>query len=470
MLDSVDTLIAFVLIMLVVSLLITIAVQMVASLLNLRGLNLLSGLDSTFAVIDPTIGDGRMNLARFVLKGGLLSDSFLPNSFFQKWQNWPRFRKFLNWLNHWRHTSAARPDEIFDAIHRVATGNEYKDSKNPTDQEKILVQNAKKLLTALGVQVESLPDALKTAADLGDAVKNALAALPNESLRTKAQEALDQVSSKLQVFETAAVRIGGSAAADIDAAYQKFHYWTCICEERAQQWLTMHTRILTIIFAFLFAFALQLDTVEIFELVSSNNAVRDKLVAQAGAAQAQAAKALGDDNIVLKDALADWTDQQTDPALKEALAKVQADVKPTNTREEVRDKVTTALNGKTPAGSFDLSVNDTATQKLDNQARHFKEVKADFDKTGFQLFPDGSRCRWGNGGAWHWWSGSKGHRCGILFSIALLSLGAPFWYNALKNLTSLRSSVAQNISKEEEQAQKQTDLGKPKPPPTIIPS
>ena len=37
MLESLDTLIAFVLIMLVVSLLITIAVQIVASLLNLRG-------------------------------------------------------------------------------------------------------------------------------------------------------------------------------------------------------------------------------------------------------------------------------------------------------------------------------------------------------------------------------------------------------------------------------------------------
>lgn len=43
MLDSLDTLIAFVLIMLVVSLLITIAVQMVSAALNLRGLNLLKG-------------------------------------------------------------------------------------------------------------------------------------------------------------------------------------------------------------------------------------------------------------------------------------------------------------------------------------------------------------------------------------------------------------------------------------------
>ena len=48
MLDSLDTLIAFVLIMLVVSLLITIVVQMCAALLNLRGWNLLMGLRNYF--------------------------------------------------------------------------------------------------------------------------------------------------------------------------------------------------------------------------------------------------------------------------------------------------------------------------------------------------------------------------------------------------------------------------------------
>jgi hypothetical protein len=57
--------------------------------------------------------------------------------------------------------------------------------------------------------------------------------------------------------------------------------------------------------------------------------------------------------------------------------------------------------------------------------------------------------------------GWKAHILGILFSAALLSLGAPFWYNALKNLASLRSTVAQNISKEQEQALKQPDEGKP---------
>ena len=94
MLDSLDTLIAFVLIMLVVSLLITIVVQMLAAALNLRGVNLAQGLKRTFGVIDPQIDAQTKQLANYILKGRYLSDSFLPD--------WPIFR----W---WRHAEAVRP-------------------------------------------------------------------------------------------------------------------------------------------------------------------------------------------------------------------------------------------------------------------------------------------------------------------------------------------------------------------------
>jgi hypothetical protein len=120
-LESLDTLIAFVLIMLVVSLLITIAVQIAAAVFNLRGLNLLSGLTSTFGVIAPGMEENHKGLADYLLKGELLSDSWLPNSFLQKWRDWLRFSKFLNWLNHWRHASAIRPGDRTDMPKHIAT-------------------------------------------------------------------------------------------------------------------------------------------------------------------------------------------------------------------------------------------------------------------------------------------------------------------------------------------------------------
>ncbi|HXF25724.1 MAG TPA: hypothetical protein VN610_00540 [Bryobacteraceae bacterium] len=42
------------------------------------------------------------------------------------------------------------------------------------------------------------------------------------------------------------------------------------------------------------------------------------------------------------------------------------------------------------------------------------------------------------------------HLWGILFSAGLLSLGAPFWFNALKTLTALRPVVAKKVDEEQE--------------------
>ena len=458
MLESVDTLIAFILIMLVVSLLITIAVQVTATALNLRGVNLLSGLASAFAVIDPNIEKKRKELARFVLGSRLLSDSMLPN--------W----RVLRW---WQRASAVRPHEIFDAIHRIAIGKEpvAKDPRNPTPSEKALKDNAASLLIALGMDKQTLADATKqityaeeTANTLAANVNKALDSIPDANIRQKVQNELNTAVTSV----TSALRTAGTAAADktvaaaktVDDARKQFKYWTCICQERAQQWLTMHTRILTIIFAFVAAFWLQLDTVEIFRFVSSNKPARDKLVAQAGVVEAQAARVLGDGSSVLKDALKGWSEKQTDP-IKRALGRIE--VEDADTRGEVQAKVDEALkplNGERPIGSFDSFVNAAATRRVEKQAANFKTVKADLDNAGFEVFPQ-TEWRWEKG----WWNGCRHHIWGILFSVGLLSLGAPFWYNALKNLTNLKSVVAQNISKEKEQAAKEPDAGKPESSP-----
>ena len=267
MLESLDTLIAFVLIMLVVSLLITIVVQMCAAALNLRGQNLLSALDSAFAAIAPSLEAEKHRLAGYLLKGGLLSDSFLPNSFLEKWKNNPVVSKLVAGLNHWRHSSAIRPGELFDAIHRIAI------AKEPADAT--LKANARSLLAALGVSETTLAyaetkikeaqgkaetisndakQALKGAGDLGEQVKemlsmagvsddtkNKLNALRSKietrtnEIQTVFETQIKNVTDQVKEFGTAAAGRAVSFAADLDAAYEKFHYWTCICEERAKQ-------------------------------------------------------------------------------------------------------------------------------------------------------------------------------------------------------------------------------------------
>jgi hypothetical protein len=363
-----------------------------------------------------------------------------------------------------------RPSELFDPIHRIATG------KEPADAN--LRENARKLLVALGVDGniideagQNIADFEKQAKDLAAEARKALDSISDAQIREKVQNEVDTafrtVADKVHPYATAAAEKIIAAAGTIDGAFQKFEYWSCASQERAQQWLTMHTRVLTVIFAFAFALLLQLDTVEIFKTVSINRAMRDKLIAETSGVLGQAGKILVDRNTVLSKAFKNWTDGLQADTQKNIEGKIVVDAN--DTRGTLRRKVETALgasaNKDAALSAFDAEVDRTAEDELKNTEADYKLVKADLDKTGFELFPKNG-WRWIDENRGHnWWN----HLPGMFFSILLLSLGAPFWYNMLKNLTNLRSQVAQNISKEQEEALKRPEPAKPKPPPTVIP-
>ena len=477
MFDSLDSLIAFVLIMLVVSLLITIAVQMVSAALNLRGLNLAQGLKRTFAVIDPGSDHNAKDLANFILKGRSLSDSFLPD--------WGVFKL-------WRHASAIRPKEIFDAIQRIAIGKEPVDNRlwkkmqsNPSKLKELKAawtkesvakespdfrENARGLLVALGVPEETIDKAAEAIGATQQSTKEltheAFKLWP-EAAQAKVQLSLNAATDRLNKSAQAVATQIVSGETAIDTAYQRFESWTCICQERAQQWFTMHTRILTIIFAIIAACALQLDTVEIFKLASSNRAVREKLVAQSAAIASQAEKTLADSTTVLQGAYDSWLGG-VDAAVKAAVDSAGIKITPTSTRKKLTEDIEKALtsakienNAKDAAlKRFDATIDKSVTDFLNASGDQYGKVKADFDDTGFALFPKDSYfwrgSRWADG-----WSGT--HLVGVLFSVGLLSLGAPFWYNVLKNLANLRSTVAQNISNEKKPEQADGSDSKPSP-------
>src|SRR5213080_3836521 len=75
MLNTIDIAIAFAVIMTVLSLLITIVVQMVSTAFSLRGKNLANALALTFQTIDPKIGEHAHSLAAQILRDPIFSDS-----------------------------------------------------------------------------------------------------------------------------------------------------------------------------------------------------------------------------------------------------------------------------------------------------------------------------------------------------------------------------------------------------------
>jgi hypothetical protein len=451
MLDSLDTLIAFVLIYLVASMLITIAVQMVSSALNLRGSNLAWGLAETFETIAPSLVEEAKDGAK-ELADGLLKDTMLSDRQFSV-----RLGKFG-----WDFTlkaTAVRPEELFDLMRRIASGEKTVD---PTVKTRVVT-----LLQKLGLNEAALsagvvlvdPVARAQAQQAAAQVKNnllaslseAAAALPDGAEKAVVSLAIKKATTEAETLTQNAteqiLRVADETQVLLAKAYQKFDNWFETGQERAQQWFVNHTKFITGILAVVFAFLLQLDAIEIYKTVSTNKTFRDKLVAQAGAIEAQATKLLADGNGTLTSALETWK-EMLPPDLRDLVKDLKAE--PTDTRGSLRQRAATAIGNAANKGqllsAFDAKVDEKAKADLANGASDYRTLKTALDDTGFELYPSKNEGKRWSDDEWekHW----RKHVGGMLFSAGLLSFGAPFWFNLLKSMMNLRSTVAEKIDQQ----------------------
>jgi len=138
-----------------------------------------------------------------------------------------------------------RPSELFDPIHRIATG------KEPADAN--LRENARKLLVALGVDGniideagQNIADFEKQAKDLAAEARKALDSISDAQIREKVQNEVDTafrtVADKVHPYATAAAEKIIAAAGTIDGAFQKFEYWLCQSGARTAMVNDAHAR------------------------------------------------------------------------------------------------------------------------------------------------------------------------------------------------------------------------------------
>ncbi len=245
---------------------------------------------------------------------------------------------------------------------------------------------------------------------------------------------------------------------EVKAAYARFEQWFETGQERAQQWFTTHTGYVTFGLSIIAAFGLQLDTVEIFR-TASNPQVNKQLVEQASSVQELATKVMGSP-AVLETALDAWRNDEANAGLKDKAKGVAVALN--DTRGEVRKKLADAM-GQPPDEAaltrFDTAVDAAAKAAMDQEAGNFNKAVVALAGKGFELVP--SSRRWPE-------TENRKHVLGELFTILLLSLGAPFWFNTLKQLTSLRPLVQGNITSEKDQ--KKDDPTKPGRPPVMATS
>ena len=484
MLQSLDTLISFVVILLVASLIVTILVQILSAAFALRGKNLGNALALTFQSIDRKIGKNAYALAERILSDPRLTHSTITKKRLDRpltasqrcpWSWWSPF-------NGLQLASAIRSNEIYDLLKKISepstpvgpAANAPAEDHTNTPREHALAENqqgnstppVKPAIDALKKGANNDPPKKKrwTEDDLGSLARKLLdklgepvsmiedvnkefSALDAQAAKISAPNEKIEISNALNKAQASLKGVSANFKSEVD----ELNKWFTASQDRAQQWFQLHTRIFTIICGIVLAFLLQLDTAEIFRFVSTNATARAALAASA-------------DKLVDK---ADGILEKNGSLLERIYETVKNKVSKINLPKDVRTAAANSAALKkaiqddtTPNLPTDFDTKYEAAEKEAIDA-YYKDRRAQMDDltkglaaSGFNLLPNRLWHRWDSGNEIDWGRFAS-HLWGMLITAGLLSLGAPYWYNILKNLTSLRPAVAKLIG-EEKAAEKKT--------------
>jgi hypothetical protein len=215
--------------------------------------------------------------------------------------------------------------------------------------------------------------------------------------------------------------------------------WFDTVMDRTTERFVAWNRGVTVIASFVFCLVLQVDGLDILKKLYADKQLRAALVAQVDPTLEEAGKivTLSSTGIAtnalreLKADLKDYADKL--PSDLDTRAKGENWLK-----EHIKDpKEREALLAK-----YNAKFEALAQNRLDYLGATRKELVDKLDATQLKLFPTSGEI---DIGAW-WKNVSDWHRLGgILMAWILLSLGAPFWFNTLKNLSNLRPILAGKV-------------------------
>jgi hypothetical protein len=493
MLNTIDTVIAFAVIMTVLSLIITIVVQMVSTAFSLRGKNLANALALTFQTIDPKIGDYAHSLAAQILRDPIFSDSV--------WRAKDRVQIVPD----------PKTQALIDAEKKLKEA-ETQLAGDPTDTHKQIAVKAaqrKVNLAKAGVNIRKVTpnrmapwgffSRLKDATALGSAIRPgeiyrilhefadltpteaALADVPPELVEKSvsllaclrrhdppAQESEDKlklINHVADIFSTeqqkkavldSLTNFGATVERATTQAYDRFQRWFGSAQDRAEQWFQTHARVVTIVCSICAAFGLQLDTAEIFGQLHSSPMLTQGLQKAASGVIEEGSKILDRNNAPAHQAYLQWAEKHPEQALS-ALPE-------SRTPDEYRQALNAQLTGnnvnpeeaKAFLDDYDLLYTSAAKKFEESSREQAERLRKTVHEAGFDLVPVNFLGRWDQPAEsqLHGWPRLRrqightfSHVLGILVTAGLLALGAPFWFNLLKNLTSLRPALATLIEK-----------------------
>jgi len=404
MLRYLDSAIAFAVVLLGVSLLITVVTQTLSALFALRGRNLKWGLTTLIETIAPAAKVNAGAIVERILRHPLLSASMFSRA------------PAVTGMKGWKLASTVRKDELIAVLQSL-----YETASDPAcaDQE-----------------LSKIKDSIQEA--LSAVTISPLADLP----------VLITEIRKLQADTAAAQRRALELVESVHRAKGEFKFWFDSCMDRVSQRFAMQMRVCTVALAMIFAFVAHLDSLKLVQQFWADPAERETMVAAAAEMSKQADAILGNPNAsvpaVYGQAMAELKSGPVAAQVKALNPPAEFATEP-EAEKWLRDQLTRNTQAEAVVQEFRNRVAQDLKTRIADLRSHFAATESELAQAKFDLVPS-PYPSWGTyiaGGrpSRHFW--------GTLASAILLCLGAPFWFNSLKSLTSLRPLLAQKEKKEQ---------------------
>jgi hypothetical protein len=415
MLEHVDTVLSFAIVMLMLSLLVTTIVQIVVAALGLRSQILKLGIERLLKQVAPSLDKYAGEIANAVVCH--------PTVVTRK--SWPAAILEKLWLSITRRQTAAPPCT--------------------TDIKK------EELIRLLGDLAANPPSALP------DDVKKTLKNLMDVATLPQTKALADTVQAELaKVFplatEVAQIKRVVEGAMDRTSEFAaNVTAWFDTVIDRTTDEFLQRTRWITIACAVVLPLVFHVDSLQIFRQLASNPETRAKLVQMTDATLDKAAQAF---------ALADGSTSLASTAIQQACTNCP-EIAAVYGLKNVPGGLATRAQGvawlnvkfsepKDPnhptvfLPTYHKRFDEIAAAQFQGLTQCAKEIKTTLDNSTLTIFevPDTSTGFWKN--YWGWWKDGM-HFWGTLVTAVFLSLGAPFWYNVLRQLSNLRPAIAQKV-------------------------
>jgi hypothetical protein len=426
MLQQLDTAIAFVVVMLMLSLLVTAVVQVISALLDLRGKNLVRALSDLFNQIDPD------------LRGSI---------------QLPLKEKIKNWLTRRRVTLATKLAESIathptlahtfaraKAIRKDELLAVIKDLTSDKPAGKIDAAVLEKLKVAVAAQVPGGTGTADAAQAIADKLAIQFPAIKDD-LKKAVTETMGQVSR-------------------LELGVEK---WFDTVMDRASDIFTRWTRVITLVVSVLLVALLHIDAGLILRQISTSADIRAGLTKLSDTALAQADETL-QDGYRATAALNAVAKKHHDKPEVEALLKnasglvtcVEGKQWLNQHSKEISSGKDTPLDMDALQDEFAGACKEQTEAALAKSNDRIGKIGHELAETDLTLIPqriaDHPVFHSGSGHCvvYNWAAAYTNgpHLLGTLAMVVLLSLGAPFWFNALRQLSNLKPAISSKIEKE----------------------